>query len=270
VDNAFSHDFKYFHNLTVEEQNQFLDYKIMVYLCEGPEREKLDWFKVINIAGEKLTDQELLNAVYTGTWVTDAKKYFSKTGCNAYNIGSYYLNGVANRQDYLETVIDWISDGAIGEYMAVHQHDSDAKPLWAYFQAVIEWVEATFPTKRKFMKGIAWGELYNAYKAEVLDPILLELDITRLVADDDVTKKSGIYPYLLTGNSKYLSLRAFSDNTKQKMYEKQAGICPACSKHFEIEEMEADHITPWSQGGTTIESNCQMLCKNDNRTKSGK
>jgi hypothetical protein len=259
-----------FHNLPKDKQEQILNYKLTVYQCSGTDSEKLDWFRTINIAGEKLTDQELRNAVYSGTWVTDAKRYFSKNGCVAYQTGSDYLNGSPIRQDYLETAIKWISNGKIEGYMSEHQHDQNAAALWRYFQDVITWVSTTFTKKRKFMKGVEWGILYNTYKDEKYDTKKIEEETEKLILDDDVTKKSGIYPYILTRNEKYLSIRAFSDAIKQKVYEKQKGVCVKCKEKFEIEEMEADHITPWHEGGKTIENNCQLLCKECNRRKSGK
>jgi len=230
----------------------------------------LDWFKTINIAGEKLTDQELRNAVYFGSWLSDAKSYFSKTGCVAYSLGSNYMTGSPIRQEYLETVIDWISEGHIIDYMANHQPKENAKELWEYFVAVIEWVQKTFPTYRKEMKGIEWGALYNKYKETKYDAEKLEVDIKILIDDSDVQSVKGIYLYLLTGEEKHLNLRQFDDKTKRKVYEQQNGICPSCNKHFDISEMEADHILPWHEGGKTVIENCQMLCKLDNRTKSGK
>lgn len=270
INGDFSFMFRFFHNLKEDEQAQILNYKLMVYLCSGTDSERLQWFKTINIAGEKLTEQELKNAVYSGSWVTDAKRYFSKSGCVAYQIASDYLNGSPIRQEYLETAIDWISKGNIEVYMGNHQHDPNASALWLYFQAVITWVSSTFTTKRKFMKGVDWGSLYNKYKDVVFDTRKIEEETARLIADDDVTKKSGIYPYILTREEKYLSIRSFSDSMKQKTYELQNGICPICRKHFDITEMEADHITPWHEGGKTNEDNCQMLCKEDNRRKSGR
>lgn len=270
INGDFAYMFRYFHNLQKNEQEQILNYKLMVYICSGTDSEKLEWFKTINIAGEKLTEQELRNAVYAGPWVTDAKKYFSKSGCPAHSIGSDYLNGSAIRQEYLETAIDWISKGDIEVYMSKHQHDSNASALWIYFQSVISWVNATFIKKRKFMKGVEWGLLYNKYKDVILDSKSIEVETARLIADDDVERKSGIYPYILTRDERYLSIRTFSDSMKQKVYEEQDGYCKICGKHFEIFEMEADHITPWHSGGKTSIENCQMLCKDDNRRKSGK
>lgn len=268
VNGDFSLNNRAFHNLTQTEQQQILDYKVMVYFCEGNDKEKLDWFKIINIAGEKLTDQELRNAVYTGTWLSDAKLKFSKSNCAAYLQGNKYLNGDPIRQDYLETALKWINDGEIEAYMAEHQHCPNANELFFYFRNVIDWVENTFVKYRKEMKGLEWGVFYNQFKDIVVDTAELEKEIATLMADDDVTSKKGIYPYVLTRQEKYLSVRAFDNRMKRTAYEKQKGICKKCGKHFEIEQMEADHITPWSKGGKTDADNCQMLCKDCNRRKS--
>lgn len=276
VNGDFAYQNLYFHNLQEDQKEQILDYTLTVYFCSGTDSEKLEWFRTINIAGEKLTEQELRNAVYSGSWVTDAKRYFSKTGCPAYSIGSDYLNGSPIRQEYFEKAIDWISSGNIEMYMAKHQHDPIAIDLWNYFQSVINWVNATFTNKRKFMKGVEWGPLFNQFKDKKLSPKEIEDETIKLIADDDVTKKSGIYPYILTRDEKYLSIRAFSDNIKQKVYEKQQGVCPECRREkkekntWELVEMEGDHITPWREGGKSIEENCQMLCKDHNRRKSSK
>ena len=266
----FSINYQYFHTLTDDEKEQILDYKLMVYFCEGSDREKLDWFKTINIAGEKLTNQELRNAVYTGRWLSDAKKYFSKSSCPAYNMASDYIRGVSIRQEYLETVIRWISEDNIEDYMAKHQHNPTAIELWNYFNSVINWVKSTFKEYRKEMKGIEWGFLYNEFKDEILDPNLLEDEIKKLMIDEDVTKKSGIYSYVLTRKEKYLSVRAFSKNQIREAYGRQDGICLKCLESFKLSEMEADHITPWSEGGKTVAENCQMLCINCNRVKSNR
>ena len=270
VASSFSLNALYIHNLTNVEKDQILDYKLMVYFCEGNDKEKLDWFKTINIAGEKLYDQELRNAIYTGTWLTDAKKHFSKSNCPAYNMGSDYLSGSTLRQDYLETAIRWLSNDNIEQYMAVNQHKPNANELWLYFQSVINWIKAVFPKYRKEMKGVAFGTLYNQFKGSQFDSKLLETEITQLMQDEDVTKKSGIYSYVLTRNEKHLSLRTFTDKQKRESYERQQGICVKCNEHYELHEMEADHITPWYLGGRTNAENCQMLCKQDNRIKSGK
>ena len=270
VDGDFAFNNRYFHNLQTDEREQILNYKLMVYLCSGTDSEKLEWFKTINIAGEKLTDQELRNAVYHGSWVSDAKRYFSKNGCPAYGLGSDYLNGSPIRQDYLETTIKWKSIDAIESYMAKNQNEPNANELWLYFQNVINWVKTIFPKYRREMKGIDWGFIYNEFKDQKFDTKKLEEKISQLMEDEDVESKKGIYLYVLTGKEKHLNIRAFSPNQKREAYEKQKGICPICREHFEIEEMEGDHITPWHEGGKTTAENCQMLCKEDNRRKSGK
>jgi len=260
-----------FHNLQEDEQEQILNYKLMVYLCSGTDSEKLEWFKTINIAGEELTDQELRNAVYHGSWVSDAKRYFSKTNCPAYGMGSNYLSGAVNRQDYLEKTIKWISkDGNIEKYMSKNQNEPNANEIWLYFQSVINWVKIVFPKYRREMKGIEWGFLYNEFKDQKFDSKKLETEISTLMEDEDVTKKKGIYQYVLTRKEKYLNIRAFSPNQKREAYERQKGICVVCNEHFELNEMEADHIDPWHEGGKTSAENCQMLCREDNRRKSGK
>ena len=276
VNNDFSIDNKFFHNLTQPEKDLILNYKLMIYFCEGNDKEKLDWFKTINIAGEQLTDQELRNAVYTGPWLTSAKSYFSKTNCPAYLLAKDYVNGSPIRQDFLETALAWINAGNIEGYMAKNQQQPNANDLWTYFRNVINWVQLTFPIYRKEMKGIAWGEWYNQFKDQTFDTGKLETEIKNLMQDDDVTNRKGIYAYVLTHNEKYLNIRAFTENQKRMVYEQQQGICPHCQKEqrkkirYELNEMEADHITPWCEGGKTEVLNCQMLCKEHNRRKSAK
>jgi len=269
VNGDFAFNFKYFHNLQKDEKEQILDYELNVYICSGADSEKLKWFKTINIAGEKLTEQELRNAVYSGSWVADAKRYFSKNNCAAYGLASKYINGSPIRQDYLETAIDWISKGNIEVYMGNHQHDPNAVALWNYFRSVIDWVKAIFPKYRKEMKGVAWGPLYDKFGKSPLNPKELEEKISKLMMDSDVQKKSGIYAYVIDGDERHLGIRLFDENTKREIYEKQQGICPLCKKHFDIEKMEADHITPWKEGGRTVAENCQMLCRECNRRKGG-
>jgi len=270
VSGDFAYNNRYFHNLQKDERERFLDYDLMVYLCSGSDSEKLEWFETINIAGAQLTKQELRNAVYSGSWVTDAKRHFSKSGCAAYGLGSRYLNGELNRQAYLETAISWINGGNVEGYMALHQHDPNANELWLYFQAVIAWVQATFPNYRREMKGVPWGELYNQFKSVPLDSQKLESEVTRLMLDEDVEQKRGIYPYLLNGKEKHLNIRAFSPAMRREAYERQGGVCSDCGKHFEFDGMEADHIKPWHEGGKTSAANCQMLCIEDNRRKGGR
>ena len=269
----------YYAHTSKEITEQILDYKLMIYICKGSDTEKLDWFKIINIAGEKLTDQELRNAIYTGEWLSDAKKYFSKNQCVAYKIGERYLSGTPIRQDYLQTVLSWMAERegkTIEQYMAEHQRDTHATPLKQYFKSVMDWVELTFPQYRaKLMKGLNWGSLYNEYADSVYDPKALEQEIRRLLQDDDITKQKGIYEYLLSGKTKEraLSIRTFTDNEKIQMYERQKGICPMCAAEgkttvWALEEMHADHKIPWSKGGHTTLENGQMLCREHNLEKS--
>ena len=270
VNGDFAYLFKYFHNLQEDEKEKILNYELQLYICSGTDSEKLKWFETINIAGEKLTEQELRNAVYAGSWVSDAKRYFSKNNCAAYGLASKYVNGSPIRQDYLETAIRWISKGNIEVYMGNHQHDPNAVALWNHFSSVINWVKALFPKYRKEMKGVDWGTLYEKFKEQSLDATALEEKVMKLMMDSDVQKKSGIYAYVLDGDEHHLGIRAFDDNTKREVYERQQGICKICGKHFDIEQMEADHITPWKEGGRTIAENCQMLCRECNRRKSDK
>ncbi len=264
----------YFGTLTKEEQDAFLDYDLTVYFCTGTDKEKLDWFRVINIAGERLLDQELLNAVYVGPFVTDARRHFSKDGCPASKIATDLLNGVAREQAYLATVLHWAArhDGIneVSEYMAIHQYDPNANQLWLYFSAIVTWVRSTFIKYRKEMKGIDWSLLYDRYHEKIYDTTELENRIHNLMEDDEIMKKSGIYSYVLSGDLRDLSFRTFDRKQKREAYERQKGICPHCGKHFELEEMEGDHITPWVEGGVTTADNCQMLCKVCNRKKGAK
>ena len=252
---------------------QIMSYNnLLAYIVEGDDDEKLDWFRTINISGEKLTEQELLNANYTGEWLSSAKRKFSKTNCVAFKKGNKLVNGSPIRQDYLETALSWISGGKenIQKYMGDHYQDENAEPLWKYFVEVIEWVEKTF-TYRKEMKGIDWGKLYREYGKVEYNVAELEEKVKALMADDDVNSKKGIYEYVLSNCSKdkerHLSIRKFSDKDKRTAYERQNGICPICGKHHEIDEMEGDHIIPWSKGGKTTIDNLQMLCKKCNREK---
>ncbi|MCM1194723.1 MAG: DUF262 domain-containing protein [Corallococcus sp.] len=264
---------KNFASLTDTDKEKILNYKLFVYVCNGDENEKLDWFKIINIAGEKLTEQELRNAVYTGEWLTDAKRYFSKTNCAAYGLANKYINGVVNRQDYLETALKWIADKeccTVEEYMLVHQHDTHATPLWQYFQSVINWVQTIFMKYRKEMKGVEWGYLYNKYGNIVYDPNELERRVAELMQDDDVQRRFGIYEYLLGGKEKCLNIRAFTDNDKRAVYEQQGGRCFDCNKEFDISATEAHHKTRWVDGGHTTRDNCVVLCRECHDLRHGK
>ena len=276
VNGAFSLNSMYFHNLTQSEKDKILNYEIDVYICEGNDRERLDWFETINIAGEKLTRQELLNINYTGRWLSDAKKEFSKTNCVAYKLASKYVKGSPIRQELLETALSWISKGNIADYMAQHQNDINANELWLYFSNVIEWVKATFNEKyyRKEMLGLPWGEIYEKYHNNAYDSEALESEIKALMEDDEVTEKKGIYEYVLSGMdesiAKKLSKRAFSNSDKRTMYERQNGICPICGEYHDIKDMVGDHIIPWFRGGKTTLDNLQMVCVRCNLGKGGK
>lgn len=274
-----------FHNLQDDQQNQILDYELMVYFCEGTNSEKLAWFKVINIAGEKLTDQELRNAAYHGPFVSAAKKYFSRNGCPAYAIASDYMSGSPIRQEYLETAIEWINVGQVDEYMRDHQADTNANELWLYFKGVIDWVETTFPKKRAQMKSVKWGPLHKQYKDAKHDPVKLEERVAALMVDVEVKRKTGIYEYVLGGetDTKLLEVRVFDERTKLAAYGEQtkkaeaAGIsnCPMCAtgsnnnttRVYDLGEMDADHVTAWSKGGASHLKNCEMLCVPHNRSK---
>lgn len=275
VQGAFSRDFgdgpKYFHNLTQDMRDKILDYELMVYACEGTDSEKLDWFRTINIAGEKLTDQELRNAVYHGTWLSDAKKYFSRTGCAAYQLGNEHLSGTPLRQELLETALEWVAirDGiSLEKYMAIHQHDPNANDLWLHYQTVLAWTKTVFINVRREMKSVDWGALHHEHHTGRYDGAALEVEVATLMADEDVRKKAGIYTYLLDGKEKHLNIRAFSNQQKREAWERQKGICPDCTEHFDIGDMQADHITPWAKGGKTVPGNCKMRCAECNRRKS--
>ena len=279
----YSIDHKYWHNLTSDEQKHILDYEITVYVCEGSESEKLDWFRIINIAGEKLTNQELLNAAYVGPWLADAKTYFSKRNCVAKQMSDGYVKGDPIRQEFLEKVLSWIAErdklDSGQDYMAIHQHDTDANDLWVYYNQVINWAKLYFPNSSKLTNNQPWGLLYNKYKDTTYNTNELSESMKQLLQDEDVTKPNGIIPYLLSerkaNDEKHLSLRSFSDKQKRAAYEKQEHKCPHCiaegnENQYEYTDMQGDHIIPWSQGGRTTDDNIQMLCKKHNATKSGK
>lgn len=278
-----NHNLKGFPNLTSDEQERFLDYELLVYRCSGPDSEKLDWFRTINIAGVKLEEQELLNATYYGPWLAHARSIFSKTGGAAYGLGQRFLTGEPIRQKYLETALKWISDrdglAHHKEYMAAHQHDQNANELWSYFRSVIYWVEDTFTNYRRgFMVGQPWGPLYNKYGQNPFDTDAIEGEIASLIQDEEVGNSRGIYQYVLTRDPKYLNLRQFDDGQRQQIYERQGHRCANGTKcktvgnddgqqQFELSQMDADHILPWSKGGKTEPENGQMLCIACNRSK---
>lgn len=269
----------YWDSLPDDEYNKIMNYEFMIYICEGSESEKLKWFEVVNIAGEKLTTQELRNSVYTGPWLFDAKMYFSKRNAPAKGLCDKYIVGDPNRQQLLEKALLGICESQgikdITEYMTAHQNDSDADELWQYFQDVIHWVEKIFPVYYPDMKGLDWCHLYNTYNKNKYNSSLMISETKALHEDDEVQKTKGIYEYLLCKSfdpyaGRLLNLRAFEKRDKLSAYSKQNGICPICKMHFEFEEMEGDHIKPWSKGGRTIPENCQMLCRDCNSKKTDK
>lgn len=273
----------YVDSLPDDLYDKIMNYQLMIYFCDGTESEKLAWFKTVNIAGEKLTNQELRNSAYTGPWLSDAKRHFSKRGCAAKLIADRYVKGDPIRQELLEKALGWIADSrktTIEDYMAQHKSDEDADELWQYWQKIFNWVSMTFPAYYKEMKGLDWGSLYLKYHdKDGINSTKMDNDISKLIVDDEIKKKKGIWQYELAkstnepGATKYLNLRGFDDKDKRRKYKEQGGHCPMCEqegidKVWEYKEMEGDHITPWSQGGRTEYSNLQMLCKKHNRQKS--
>ena len=269
----------YWDSLPDDKYQALMDYQFMVYICEGEESEKLEWFRVVNIAGEKLTEQELRNSVYTGTWLSDAKRYFSKRTCAAKKLSDRYITGDPNRQELLEKALTGICEFQriknITEYMSAHQSDEDADELWQYFQDVFNWVEKIFPKYYPDMKGLDWCHHYNLYHGKAYNSSVMDREVKRLHEDEEVQKPKGIYEFLLCRDTdpfagRFLNLRAFDKRDKLAAYSKQGGICPICHQHFEFEEMEGDHIRPWSKGGQTVPENCQMLCRDCNGKKTDK
>lgn len=284
INGDFSYNNLFFYNQPKDIQEKILDFEIIVNIVKGENSERLRWFEKINVAGEVLTKQELRNATYVGEWLSDAKLYFSKNNCAAFNKAKHLIKGDPIRQEYLELAIKWIahsnSDDAIKDYMGKHQYDANADELKEYFCKVIDWVEATFDIRdanstkyRKEMKGIDWGTLYEKYHNNTYNPQVLENKVAELMANEEVTNKKGIYEYVLSNEdedvARELSNRKFSDRDKRTKYEQQKGICPICGEWHDIKEMDGDHIIPWWKGGTTTFDNLQMLCKKCNGKKSG-
>lgn len=280
VAGKFSYDFKNFFNQPADIQKKILDYELDIYVCEGTPSEKLGWFQTINLAGKPLNDQEINNAIFAGPFVTDAKKHFSKSNCGAYRLGRDLVNGTPIRQDFLKKALEWMADHetrrghrqTLVGYMSEHQHDPNANNLWTYFQNVLNWAITNFDMKKfkKIMKGLDWAWLYDKYGSETLDTAALAQRISTLIRDSEIQKQSGIIPFVLTGDERYLDLRAFPEDIKLATWEKQNHICPLCGREFDYEFMEGDHITPWREGGRTVTENCQMLCRECNRRKGAK
>lgn len=255
-----------------ELYQRFMNYKLNIYLTYGDLPHQIAWFQRINTYGERLTEQEIRNVSYTGPWLDDLKRYFSKPNCAGYRLCKDYITGKVERQDYLQEILEWISYGEIDNYMQEHRYDSNAMVEWEYVNDVIDWVKTIFPDRyyREEMKGIHWGLLYNTYHDENYDAEEMEEHVKELMMDSEIKNKKGIYQYVLTDDPKYLSLRTFDKAQKRTMFERQGGVCPICHKSFAITQMHADHIIPWSKGGKTELSNGQMLCSSCNLHKSDK
>ena len=280
VAGKFSYDFKNFFNQPEDIKKKILDYRLTVYVCEGEPSEKLEWFKTINIAGKPLNEQEINNAVYAGPFVSDAKRHFSKSTCGAYRLGKDLVTGTPIRQDFLKKALEWMAAHetrqgrrqSIVGYMAGHQHDPNANNLWTYYQNVLNWAITNFdPSKfKKIMKGLDWAMLYDRYNDSTLDTAAMARRISALMRDDEIQRKQGIIPYVLTGDEHWLDLRAFPEDMKLAVWEEQGHVCPLCKREFDFEFMEGDHITPWRDGGRTVKENCQMLCRECNRRKAAR
>jgi len=277
----------YFAGLSLDQQNLILDTELLVYICEGTESEIKEWFKTINIAGIPLNSQELLNSVYSGPFVTEAKEAFSNSLNSNIQKWSAYIKGSVNRQDYLHTALNWVSKGQIDTYMSNHREDDNIQELQHYFSTVIEWISSVFISVEKEMCGLEWGRLYEDYHKVSYNPPKIEKRIRELFSDPDITKRSGIYEFILDGerNPRLLNIRSFSENDRRTKYNEQTELakkqkesnCVNCVTDKEYEnttkiwlykEMAGDHIIPWSKGGKTERDNLQMLCKHHNSMKS--
>ena len=291
-----------FPNLQTNLKNladRILDYELDIYVCKGTPQEKMLWFHTINTAGEPLNEQELRNSSYTGKWLADAKARFSTKKGRGVDLADNnpnttnnepLLSGSWNRQEYLETALEWAANASkittekkIDEYMLIHRVDEDASELWQYFSQVLEWVRSKFIAYNSALKGMPWGYIYEDYRHGNLSNNIISKsgseineEIIKLSNDDEVTATmKGIYQYIIYGDVKYLQIRQFDERIARNVYEKQKHHCPHClkegnNKEYAFKEMEADHIIPWSKGGTTTEENCQMLCKLHNRSKSNR
>ena len=281
---------KPFHALNEDAQKHFLNYKVWVYFCiGGNSQDKIDWFKTINISGEQLEHQEVLNAINTGPWLSHAKQYFSCATCEDITTFNNYLTGERNRQRHLETALKWIvhsenlkkkkkeSKTSIEEYMSYHKDDNDANELINYFKNVFDWVRNLFPKYYNVMKGLPWGEYYNEYKKTDYDKEELTNDLEKFLDDEDITNEKGIFIYLLSGKNpekeRHLNIRTFDHSVKKVVLKNQGGRCANyanCQTSIDIKTSHADHIKPWRLGGKTEIENCQVLCPDCNARKGGK
>lgn len=272
-------------SIAKEKREKFLATELLIYECEGTEAEIKEWFRTINIAGVPLNTQELLNAVYSGPFVTSAKGVFSNTQNSKMQMWQAYVSGAVNRQDFLATALDWVSRGKAEEYMRDHRFSSDITELVNYFNSVIDWVRTVFPLVENEMRGLPWGELYEKYHTQPYNPAHMKQRVAELYADPYVKNRRGVFEFLLGGetDTKLLDIRIFDEATKRVVYARQTeqakaagkSNCPFCvighdanaNKIWKLNEMDADHVTAWSKGGATDISNCQMLCKHHNRAK---
>ncbi|HRO25420.1 MAG TPA: DUF262 domain-containing protein, partial [Promineifilum sp.] len=276
---------KYFDSLPADQQARIMNSRLLIYECEGTETEIKQWFETINIAGVPLNDQELLNAIYSGPFVTLAKAEFSNSQNANIQKWSAYVKGSANRQEFLERALDWVSQGDIGGYMSAHRQDNNITGLKTYFNSVIDWVSTVFIDVMPEMKGLEWGRLYDTYHGRAYDPKKMSDEVKKLAADPYVTSRKGIFEYLLGGavDKKLLAVRVFDERVKQAAYNRQTqaaekkGVsnCPLCaighdankSRIYKLKEMDADHVAAWSKGGDSTAGNCEMLCTTHNRAK---
>jgi len=276
---------QYFSGIAADKQKKILQTKLLIYECEGTESEIKEWFRTINIAGVPLTNQELLNAVYSGTFVTLAKEEFSNSQNPNIKKWSEYISGSANRQEFLERALDWVSKGNIGDYMSCHRYDNNINELKTYFNSVIDWVSTVFTDVESEMRGLEWGRLYETYRKQPYNPKEVAIEMKKLYADPYIKNRKGVFEFILGGSTdtKLLEVRVFDEATKKSVYTtqtaeaKEKGIsnCPLCAigheanktKIWNIADMDADHVAAWSKGGTTDIHNCQMLCKTHNRAK---
>ena len=276
---------QYFSGLAEDLQKKIMETKLLIYVCEGTESEIKEWFKTINIAGVPLNEQELLNAIHSGEFVTKAKETFSNSQNANIQKWSAYISGNVNRQEFLHTALDWVSKGNVSEYMSKHRHDTEITELETYFNSVIDWISSVFMDVESEMKGLEWGKFYELYHKNSYNPTEVSKKLKELYSDFFVKNKKGIYEYILDGckQPQLLDIRMFDEPTKKTVYAKQTadaenkGIsnCPLCAmgsdsnknRIYKLAEMDADHVTAWSKGGATDISNCQMLCKSHNRAK---
>jgi len=274
-----------FSGMAKDKKKRILETTLLIYECEGTESEIKEWFKTINIAGVPLNNQELLNAVYSGPFVTLGKEEFSNSQNANIQKWSAYVSGSANRQEFLECALDWVSKGNIGDYMSRHRFDKNINELKKYFNSVIDWVSSVFIDVESEMRGLDWGRLYETYHHTSYNPAKVSKEVQKLYGDPYVKNHKGIFEYVLGGSvdTKLLDVRVFDEATKKSVYTAQTtkaessgkSNCPLCavghdvnkSKIWKLNEMDADHVAAWSKGGATNIKNCQMLCKTHNRAK---